>query len=73
MTAKATTLLEEVLALPGSQRAEFAEKVLQSFDAPDPAIDALWAKEARDRITAFEAGAISEVSEEDFFSDSDRH
>ena len=70
MTTKATALLEQVLALPDLQRAEFAEKVLHSLDRPDPRIDALWAKEARERITAFDAGEMAEVPEEEFFSDS---
>ncbi len=71
MTTKATALLDEVLALPDVQRAEFAEKVLHSLDQPDPRIDALWAEEARVRIAAFESGEMQEVSEEEFFSDSD--
>ena len=71
MTTRATALLKEVLALPDVQRAEIAEKVLHSLDRPDPQIDALWAVEARARIAAFESGELEEVSEEEFFSDSD--
>ena len=71
MTARAATLLEEVLALPESQRVEFAEKVLHSLEPTDPHIDSLWAREARDRANAFLAGELPQISEVEFFADSD--
>ncbi len=49
-----------LLRLPADERAEIAELLLRSFDAPDqPEIDAAWARESEDRIAAFERGEIS--------------
>lgn len=49
-----------LLQLPAGERAEIAELLLRSFDAPDqPEIDAAWARESEDRIAAFESGEIT--------------
>ncbi len=49
-----------LLRLPADERAEIAELLLRSFDAPDqPEIDAAWARESEERIAAFERGEIT--------------
>ena len=61
-------LVKTALALPARTRARLAEKLLASLDDPrQPEIDALWAEEAEDRITAFESGKIRAVPGEQAF------
>jgi putative addiction module component (TIGR02574 family) len=56
------TLLEEALKLPPVERAELIERLLSSFEFRSrKEIDALWAKEAEDRIDAFERGEIEAI------------
>jgi len=52
------------LTLSPKDRAALAEKLLASLDQPDPAIDALWAKEAEDRISGYEAGKLEAIPAE---------
>ena len=67
MNAEARQLLDKAMHLPVLDRAAVAEKLLSSLDTPDPAIDALWAKEAEARIDAYERGEMETVSVEDVF------
>jgi putative addiction module component (TIGR02574 family) len=69
MVTEANAILERALALPAIERAQVAGKLLESLDHPDPAIDAIWADEAETRISAFEAGKIHAVSEEEAFAE----
>lgn len=61
------SVFEEALALPLLDRAALVEKLLASLDQPDLAIDELWAREAEDRIDAFEAGEMEAIPAEDVF------
>jgi putative addiction module component (TIGR02574 family) len=57
---KQETLLEEALKLPPVERAELIERLLSSFEfSSRKTVDALWAKEADDRIEAYEQGKIA--------------
>jgi hypothetical protein len=38
------------------------EELISSLDLPDKKLDALWVKEAEDRINAYEQGKIKAVS-----------
>ena len=38
------------------------EHILDSLDAPDPTMDALWAREADDRLAAYRWGEIRAVA-----------
>ena len=52
-------ILKDVLSLPPVDRVELVEKILASFEFPTHEdIDAAWAKEAEDRIEAFERGDV---------------
>jgi len=63
MSKTGAQVLEEALSLPPSEWAELADRLLSSLDAsPDHRIDELWAREAEDRIDAFELGEIKAVS-----------
>ena len=55
-------ILKEALILKPSQKAELIDKLLSALDKPDREIDELWAKEAEDRIDAYDRGKIKAVS-----------
>ena len=58
-------ILEQALLLSPRDRAILAEKLLASLDQPDPAIDALWAEEVENRISAYEAGELKAIPAEE--------
>ena len=55
-------ILKEALTLKPAQKAELIDKLLSSLDQPDREIDELWAKEAENRIDAYERGKIKAVA-----------
>lgn len=60
--AEATqTLSAEAIKLSPTERLELVDRILSSLDAPDPAVDALWAKEAEDRLAAYRRGEIRAI------------
>ena len=68
MSDRGTEILNEALSLPPTERAEIAERLLSSLDIPDrQRIDALWAREAEDRLDAYERGEIKAIPAEHVF------
>ncbi|MBU4199193.1 MAG: addiction module protein [Verrucomicrobia bacterium] len=62
MTVQTQEVLEKAIHLPPVERAELVEQILSSFDFPArEEIDALWAKEAEDRIAAYDRGEIKAI------------
>ncbi len=62
MSANSEQILQEALALSPQDRAEVLERLLASFQTPpDPSFDQLWAKEAEDRLDAYDRGELSAV------------
>ena len=57
-------IMAVALTLPASERAVLADELLHSLDKTDPAIDALWAKEAEDRLAAYDRGEIEAIDAE---------
>jgi putative addiction module component (TIGR02574 family) len=56
------------LELSPEERAEFVEELLLSFDrASRERVDERWAREAEDRLDAFDRGELREISAEEFF------
>jgi putative addiction module component (TIGR02574 family) len=73
MTAESKKVLEGALALPPTERAVLIEEILSSFDFPSrKGVDALWAKEAEDRIDAYERGEMRSVPAQEVFDRIDR-
>ena len=68
MSDSAATLLRQAMQLPFLDRAALVEGLLVSLDRPDPALDALWLKEAEDRLAAYQAGELEAVDEKDVFA-----
>ncbi|MBP7828889.1 MAG: addiction module protein [Kiritimatiellae bacterium] len=68
MTTQAQQVLEKAVGLPPIERAELVEGILSSFDFPSrEAIDAAWAREAEDRIDAYERGNIAAIPASEVF------
>jgi putative addiction module component (TIGR02574 family) len=62
MSKTGAQLLQQALALPPEERAELVDRLLTSLDSPpNRQIDELWAKEAEDRLDAFEKGEMKTV------------
>ena len=62
MTTNAEALSAQAVKLSPEERMEVVERILDSLDEPDPALDALWAKEADDRLTAYRRGELKAVA-----------
>ncbi len=58
-------ILKDALSLKPAQRAELIDRLLFSLDRPDSTIDRLWAKEAENRIDAYDRGEIASLSLEE--------
>ncbi len=66
MSASSEEILQKALALPPQDRAQILERLLASFEnPPDPALDELWAREAEDRLDAYDRGELGSVSAEE--------
>jgi putative addiction module component (TIGR02574 family) len=62
MTTAADALSAQAVKLPPEERMEVVERILDSLDEPDAALDALWAKEADDRLSAYRRGEVKAVA-----------
>lgn len=69
MSELAEKLIEQALGLPANERAKFAERLLSSLDPDLSEIDQLWAKEAEDRLDAYERGEIEAIPAEEVFNE----
>lgn len=69
MDSQAQQILQEALRLSPMERAELVEGILASFVFPArKAIDESWAKEAEDRIDAYENGEIQSRTAAEVFA-----
>ena len=62
MNTTAETLSAQAVQLPPEERMALVERILDSLDEPDATLDALWAKEADDRLAAYRRGEIRAVA-----------
>ena len=62
MNPTAETLSAQAVRLPPEERVALVERILDSLDEPDASLDALWAKEADDRLAAYRRGEIRAVA-----------
>jgi putative addiction module component (TIGR02574 family) len=69
MAASTETLLRQALELPPNDRAALIEGLIVSLDKPDPAIDALWLKEAESRMAAYRSGELDAVDADQVFAE----
>ena len=74
MTTQTQEVLKKAIHLPPVERAELVEQILSSFDFPSrEEIDVLWAKEAEDRIEAYDRGEIKAIPASQVFEKINRH
>lgn len=64
----AEKVLEEALKLNQASRFILIDGLLKSLDAPDPAIEAIWAAEAEQRLKAYREGRLEGVPMEEVFA-----
>ena len=69
MTRPAEKLLHQAMKLPAPERAALVEGLVESLDKPDPALDALWLKEAESRIAAYRTGELEAIDAEKVFAE----
>ena len=68
MSGSSEQILQQALGLSPRDRAEIVERLLASFQTPpDPLLDALWAREAEDRLDAYDRGELGAVPAEEVF------
>jgi putative addiction module component (TIGR02574 family) len=69
MSGNSEQILKQALALPPQERAELVEQLLATFQSPpDLRIDELWAREAEDRLDAYDRGELKAVPAEEVFN-----
>ena len=62
-------LVRQVISLPPNERASLVEGIIASLDRPDPSLDALWLKEAEDRLVAYDAGELEATDADQVFAE----
>ncbi len=68
MSQNTQRVLSEALELPPIERAELIEQLLSSFEFPERnTLDELWAKEAEDRIDAYDSRELTARSAKEVF------
>jgi putative addiction module component (TIGR02574 family) len=72
MTTVTQELASQAAKLPPSERLQLIETILATLDKPDPDIEAAWATEAEDRLSAYRRGELAAVDEREVFGDLDR-
>jgi putative addiction module component (TIGR02574 family) len=60
--ATTDNIFKEALTLRPSEKAQLIDKLISSLDKSDKEIDELWAKEAEDRIDAYDQGKLKAIS-----------
>ena len=61
MTTTSETLSTQAAQLAPEERIQLVERILNSLDQPDAALDVLWANEASDRLAAYRRGGVKAV------------
>ena len=68
MTVQTKQIFEEALGLPASEKALLAEQLLASLDlSSSNSIDEMWAREAENRIDAYERGEMKAIPAKEVF------
>ena len=61
MGKTARALSDAARNLPPDERLELVDQILESLDEPNSEVDALWAKEAEDRLSAYRRGDLQAI------------
>jgi len=72
MSALLKSIEEQARALSAEDRARLAESMLESLHTSIAEIEALWAEEIEERVSAFDRGEIPAYSAEEVFAEAHR-
>ena len=72
MSALLKSIEEQARALSAEDRARLAESMLESLHTSIAEIEALWAEEIEERVSAFDRGEITSYSAEEVFAEAHR-
>lgn len=61
-------IFNEISPLKPVEKLQLIDKILNSLNPSDKKLEDIWAKEAEDRVEAYDRGLISTVNEEEVFS-----
>jgi len=61
-------IFNEISPLKPVEKLQLIDKILNSLNPSDKNLENIWAKEAEDRIEAYDKGLIATVNEDDVFS-----
>lgn len=70
MTNETEELCRAAAKLAPVERLELVHRIMESLDAPDERLNALWAAEADHRFAAYKRGEIESFDESEVFGDS---
>ena len=76
MTPTSETLSAQAAQLAPEERIQLVDRILNSLDQPDAALDVLWSNEASDRLAAYRRGDVKAVGLPDViakYQQSDRY
>jgi putative addiction module component (TIGR02574 family) len=62
MTKTTEKLAKEIRSLSDIEKLQIVDAILTDLDRPDPALDRIWAEEARKRWAAYKEGRIPATS-----------
>ena len=62
MTSTPETLIAQATQLTQEERIQVVERILNSLDQPDAALDTIWSSGAYDRLAAYRRGEIKAVA-----------
>ena len=62
MNVTSENIIKQISQLSANEKIELIDALLATVDKPDVAIDALWAKEAEDRLAAYQNGEIQALN-----------
>lgn len=62
MTKAVEKLVRVIHSLSDVEKLQIVDAILTDLDKPDPAMDRIWAEEARKRWTAYKEGRIPTIS-----------
>ena len=65
-------ILVDILTLKAEEKLQLVEKILTSLHPVNKGVDAAWAHEAEERVTAFNDGNVHTINEKDIFEKYDK-
>lgn len=64
---KTKQLIDEISDLPVDQRAEIADHILQTLNAPDPNVEKAWIQEVEARTEEYRQGKVKLIAADEVF------